>query len=85
MYNTKFYFRDDAGSEANEIKFETIEQSALCVVSDTPHMKEERWDLFHIDVVGQQMRIFYRGAFVGLLHKFKYSFNARYGTYEGKT
>jgi hypothetical protein len=42
VYNTKFYFRDDAGSETNEIKFETIEQSALCVVSDTPHMKEER-------------------------------------------
>jgi len=42
FYNTKFYFRDDAGSEANEMKFETIEQSALCIVSDTPHMKEER-------------------------------------------
>lgn len=31
------------------------------------------------------MCIFYQGAFVGLPHEFKYSFNARYGTYEGKT
>lgn len=42
FYNTKFYFRDDAGSEASEIKLETIKQSALCVVSDSPHVKEER-------------------------------------------
>jgi len=42
FYNTIFYFRDDAGSEASEIKFETIEQSSLCIVSDMPHVKEER-------------------------------------------
>jgi hypothetical protein len=39
---TNFYFRDDAGSEASEIKFETIEQTALCVVSDMPQMTEDR-------------------------------------------
>lgn len=54
---------DDAGSEVNEIKFETIEQSALCVVSDMPHMKEERKDISSI--LGSSLQSVKDGIYIG--------------------
>lgn len=35
------YFRDDVGLAAPIINFEAMEQSAVCIVSDSPDVKEE--------------------------------------------
>jgi hypothetical protein len=42
FYNIKLYFRDDVGSAAHIINFEAMEQSAVCIVSDSPDVKEEK-------------------------------------------
>jgi hypothetical protein len=37
-----FYFRVNVGSVAPEINFEAMKQSAVCILSDASHMKEEK-------------------------------------------